>query len=302
MPEACPRFRRLALIGVGLIGGSLARAVREAHLVDEIVGVPRPGASLAAARARGVIDREVADLRVAVEGADLVVLATPAGTIPELLARLADCVAADACVTDVASVKGAIVQAAARLGVRQSRFCPGHPIAGAERSGVEAADAALFRGRTVVLTPLPQTEPAVTARLQALWEAVGASVQRLDPAQHDALLAVTSHLPHLAAFAAIRQCADANGRFDAALAPFVGPGLCDFSRIAGSDAVMWRDICLQNPQPLQRVLARLRSDLQALEGFIASADGVALERFFDAARKLRREAPCTPTRTGPGSS
>ena len=298
MPESRPRFRRMALIGVGLVGGSLALALRAAGCVDEIIGVTRPGGSLDSALGLGVIDRALSDPCDAVRHADLVVLATPAGAMPELLRRIAGALDDEVCITDVASVKARVAEAGQGLGALRRRFCPGHPIAGAETAGVAAARADLFQGRPVVLTPDLDTDAGVIARITALWRATGAEVHTLDAGQHDDILALTSHLPHLAAFAATTLFA-AGEVFDPALRSFVGTGFCDFSRIAASDPIMWRDICLQNPRALVAVLARYRAELRILEERVLTGDGAALEAFFAKARKLRLEAPCGPTRPNP---
>lgn len=284
-PTAEP-FRRLCVIGVGLIGGSLARAARAAALCGEIVGCGRDPAHLERARALGVIDAGETDPARAVAGADLVVLAAPVGAAGPLLTRLAPTLAQGAIVSDVGSVKGAVIEAArAALGARFPAFVPAHPIAGAEHSGVEASRADLFRGRCTVLTPCAETDTTALRRMRALWEAAGARVVNMDAARHDAVFAAVSHLPHLLAYALVDWMA---ARADAdELFAFAGAGFRDFTRIASSDPVMWRDICAANTPALLGELEDFRGALERLISALRAGDAAALERIFRDAKTAR---------------
>ncbi len=272
---------RLAIIGVGFMGASLAAAARAAGCVSEIVGFDTDRESLEIARARGFIDREAATL--ADIDADLVVLATPVGTLPGLLATLAPGLRAGTVVSDMGSVKEPVAQAAQALGLRG--FIPGHPFAGSERSGAAAARADLFTGRVVALTPMPGHDEAALARVRGLWEALGAHVRLLSPADHDRIAAYTSHLPHLLAFACAGLLADEARARD--LYSFAGDGLRDFLRIAGSDPVMWRDICAANADVLGPVLAAYGERLAAYGEALAEGRPAALAEAFARARDFQ---------------
>lgn len=277
-------IQRLTIVGVGVIGGSLARALRQAGAVDEIVGSGRSRESLAAALALGVIDRAEPACERAVAGADVVVLATPVGVMDEILARIAPALAAGAIVTDVGSVKHAVVSAARRrLAAGFAQFVPGHPIAGSEKSGIAAATADLFRGRRVVLTPVAETAVEAVARVRRMWEVTGAQVTEMAPDRHDAILAATSHLPQLLAYALM----DFLARGDANVFDFAGGGLRDSTRIAASDPVMWRDICLANRAHIARTLREFGAGLETLAAAIERGDGPALHALFERANRAR---------------
>lgn len=271
----------VAIIGVGLMGASLAAALRAVDFASCIVGIDENPESLALAVEQGWLDRGVAELGP--HEADIVVLATPVGAMPGLLARLQPLLSARAVITDMGSVKGPVAQAAETLGL--ARFVPGHPIAGAERSGPAAASAALFVKRVVVLTPREGCDLEAVAVVRAMWEAAGAHVLIAEPGVHDRMVAYTSHLPHLLAFA----CADllAEEAEDHDLYPFVGAGLRDFLRIAGSDPVMWRDVCQANAALLGPVLAAYGERLAAYGRALAAGDFVSLQTQFAKARDFR---------------
>lgn len=295
--------RRLVVVGVGLIGGSVARALKAACAVGEVVGVGRCAATLARARSLGVIDRAETSMPPALAGADLVVVATPVGAMPAVFAELAAHWPEGAVVTDVGSVKGALIDAGRTvLGPRFQDYVPAHPIAGGETAGVEASRADLFAGRTVVLTPVDETAPAACARVRALWAATGASCVALSPQRHDEILALTSHLPHLLAFSALNLMARGQAQMAEAGIPlidFVGSGFRDFSRIGGSDPVMWRDICLTNREALLRVLDRYQEELATLEQALRAGNATELLERFAQAQALRRGGLEDPL---PGSS
>ena len=282
--EAVIGARRLAIVGVGLMGGSLAAALRGARFVDRIVGVDEDPRSLGTAHAHGLID-DMQDLEAAVAEADLVVLATPLGVLPGLLARLSRCLPARAVVTDMGSAKQPVAEVARALGL--TRFVPGHPMAGGECSGPAAARADLFAGRSVILTPTETTDDEAVRAVQTMWTAAGARVVMADAATHDRLVAYTSHLPHLLAFA----CAELLAEYAPAeaLAPFTGAGLKDFLRIAGSDPVMWRDICAANAASLAPALAAYAERLAGYSERVACGDFEGLLGHFAKARAFRAD-------------
>lgn len=279
---------KIAIFGVGLIGGSLARALREAGAVREIVGVGRSEASLARAVALGVIDRAATSAAEAVADADVVILAAPVAQTPALLAAIAPHLQGKTIVTDAGSTKSdAVAAARAALGDAYWRFVPGHPIAGAELSGVDAAKADLYRNRRVVLCPQSENRAEDVARVQAMWEAAGARVSRMTEAQHDRVFAAVSHLPHVLSFALIAQMLDtpdAELKFD-----FAGGGFRDFTRIAASNPEMWRDICVANRDALLVELDAYAATLADLRKLIDATDGQGLEAVFARASTARSD-------------
>lgn len=279
-------IRRLCIIGVGLIGGSLARALRQAGLVQEIVGSSRREEHLREAVELGVIDRYDTDAARAVQGADLVVVCVPLGAMEQTFRTIAPALAPDAVLTDAGSAKGCVVTAArAAFGKLPAGFVPGHPIAGTEKSGVAASFPDLYRNRKVILTPLAETDPAATARVQAMWEAAGAQVECMEVEHHDTVLAATSHLPHVLAFQLVDTLARMSDEDE--IFRYAAGGFRDFTRIASSDPVMWRDICLANADAVLTMLARYRSDLDHLADAIRAGDGAELVRVFRNAKEAR---------------
>ena len=277
---------RVCILGVGLIGGSWARALRAAGACDEIIGCGRREASLQRAVELGVIDRYHTDPAQAVRGADLVVLGVPLGGMRALLAAIKDSVSSETVITDVGSAKGSVVaDAAAVFGAVPARFVPGHPIAGTEQSGVEASFAELFQRRRVILTPLEHTDPAATALVNRLWQAAGAEVIEMSVEHHDEVLAATSHLPHVLAYGLV----DTLSRWDdnREIFQYAAGGFRDFTRIASSDPVMWRDICLANRQALAQAMRRYIDDLNGLLATVEAADGRRLEEVFGHAKQAR---------------
>lgn len=278
-------INKLCIVGVGLIGGSLARALRAAGQAREIVGYGRRPNVLQRAVELGVIDHAEVTLAAAVRGADVVVLAVPVGTMPDIFAQLGR-LAFDGVMTDVGSTKGSVVAAArAALGSRFAHFIPGHPIAGTEQSGVEASQANLFRGRRVILTPTPETNTQALGRVRALWEATGAEVSEMPAEEHDHILAASSHLPHMLAYLLM----DLLVRRDDHRTVFAASagGLRDVTRIAASDPVMWRDICLSNREALLAVLTQYRDEFGALIAAIERGDAKWLEDTFTRAKRAR---------------
>ena len=265
------RIERLAIIGVGLIGGSRARALRAQGSVGEIVGYGRTLENLSEAVRLGVIDGAENSASAAVRGSDMVVVAVPIGSMGQVLEEIRDALSPTAVVTDVGSVKAPVVtDARAALGTRFRDFVPGHPIAGTERSGVTASFAELFARRRVILTPNPDTDLAAVAQVRAMWTAAGADVKTMTAAEHDHVLAASSHLPHALAYALV----DMFVRLDEHRAIFdcAGGGFRDFTRIAASDPTMWRDIFLANRVELLALLGQYQDDLRGLAEAIERGD------------------------------
>ena len=280
-------IEKLVVVGVGLIGASFALALKEAGAVGKVVGVGRSRANLEHALAAGAIDETAADPGSAAVGADLILVATPVAAMAEAFASLATRLPRGAAVTDGGSTKRNVIAAARTgLGPRFDQFVPAHPIAGSDESGAAAAAAGLYRGREVILTPLAETLPEMVERVRGAWQACGARVTEMGPAEHDAVLAAVSHLPHLLSFALVREL---TARTDAAsLLAHAGPGFRDVSRLAGSNPEMWRDICLANRDALLGELRLYQDELVRLGAALEQSDGEALERAFTAARAARR--------------
>jgi prephenate dehydrogenase len=278
---------KVAILGCGLMGASLAGALKRRNLASRIVGYDADPDVGARAVSLGLLDAAAPGAAQAATDADLIVLATPVGAMAPLLSQIAPALGASALVTDLGSAKGDVVAAArVALGPAFARFVPGHPIAGGERSGPQNADPDLFRGCTVVVTPAPETRAEALASVEQMWRACGARVVQLDAGDHDRILASVSHLPHLLAFALVTQIA-ARPEAQHTLA-FAGPGFRDFTRIAASSAVMWRDIALANREALGEELRALVPALQRIERALAAGDGQTLEGLFEVASRTRR--------------
>jgi 3-phosphoshikimate 1-carboxyvinyltransferase len=277
---------RLVVVGLGLIGGSFAKGLRESGLCGEVVGVDLDPQSRKLAVELGVVDRCEDDLAAACRGADVIQLAVPILAMEKVLALLATFDLGDAVLTDVGSAKGNVVKAATlAFGGMPSRFVPGHPIAGSEQSGVEASNGQLFQRHKVILTPLPETDPQALALVDRLWSELGADVEHMQVERHDEVLAATSHLPHLLAFGLVDSLAKRNENLD--IFRYAAGGFRDFTRIAGSDPVMWHDIFLANREAVLRTLDTFRSDLDALRDAVDAGDGRQLLGVFTRARVAR---------------
>ncbi len=279
-------FERVAVIGVGLIGGSFALALKQARACGHVAGAGRNRANLELARSRGIIDSIAADAVAAAHGADLVLVAAPVAQFPKIFHDIAAVLGPKALVTDGGSTKRDVVAAArAGLGRKVAQFVPAHPIAGAEKSGAGAASAGLFQDRRVVLTPLPENSENGLKRIESAWSACGARISRMPAEEHDAVLAAVSHLPHLLAFALVHDIA---GRDNGAqLFSYAAGGFRDFTRIASSHPEMWRDICIANADRLLGELKGFSKNLEALQAMLRAGDGAGLEKLFTEARAAR---------------
>jgi len=279
-------IERLCVIGVGLIGGSLARALRDAGHVREIVGASRNAAHLQRAVELGVIDRFDTDLASAVQGADMVFVSVPLGAMGAVFQAIKDTLADGAVVTDGGSAKASVVtDIGEAIGEVPSWFVPGHPIAGTEQSGVDASFSELYRDRRVILTPLAETDPTAVERVRSMWEAVGATVTEMDVTHHDEVLAATSHLPHVLAYTLVESLARMSEQRE--IFEYAAGGFRDFTRIASSDPVMWRDICLANRDAVLNMLERFNHDLASLSTALQAGDGNHILQIFSDAKSAR---------------
>lgn len=280
-------IRKLAILGVGLIGGSFALALKRAGVVGQVVGYGRNLKNLEAARSLGVLDVIMDTPGAAVAEADAVCLAAPVGALPDLLTQIAPYLRDDALITDVGSTKQDVIFAArSALGDRIAQFVPGHPIAGAEDSGAAAARPELFHGKSVILTPLAENRAETVARVSDWWQACGAVVAEMEAERHDRIFAAVSHLPHLAAFTLVAELAE---RPEAALFfQHAGSGFRDFTRIAASHPEMWRDIALANQDALLDEIDRYQEALARLRQLLESGDSAALQALFERASTARR--------------
>jgi len=280
------RIEKLVIVGVGLIGGSFALAMKEAGAAGRVIGVGRGGRNIRRALDLKIIDAAGALDRATFADADLALLAVPVGQMRAVMRAIAPLIGPKTVVTDAGSTKEDVVALARReLKAALSRFVPGHPIAGTEKSGAEAAFAGLYRGRRVVLTPLKGTAPGALALVRAAWERCGASVSELRPREHDAVLAAVSHLPHVLAYALVDQVARAKNAKQ--LFSYAAGGFRDFTRIAASHPEMWRDICLANRKPLLVELRRYGGELERVRRMLERGDGRALHTLFSGARGAR---------------
>ncbi len=286
--EPGPVFDRLALIGIGLIGSSIARACRRFGLVREIVVYSRRAETRADAGQLGLADRIEADPAAAVRGADAVIICTPMRSFAEVAAAMAPGLAPGAIVSDVGSVKGSVVQDVGPHLPPGVHLVPAHPIAGTEHSGPAAGFAELFVGRWCILTPPPEADPAAVDRIEALWRGMGMMVERMDAAHHDRVLAITSHIPHLIAYTIVGTAADMQEDAKAEVIKFSAGGFRDFTRIAASDPVMWRDVFLTNREAVLDVLQQFTEDLTRLQRAIRRGEGDLLEALFTRTRAIRR--------------
>ena len=280
-------IKKLVIFGVGLIGGSLALALRNAGYCDNIVGCSRSAENLQQAVDLGVIDSFTLDPQEAVRGADMIFLAVPIGAMRAVLEQIMPALEPDAVLTDGGSAKAAIVEAAQDVLSEDAlqRFVPGHPIAGRERSGVEAALGDLYVGRRIILTPLPDTDADAVSKVDAMWQATGAVVEQMPVALHDEVLAATSHLPHVLAFSLVDTLLGMPQRED--ILRYAAGGFKDFTRIASSDPVMWRDICLHNSAAILDMIGAMQANLDTFAELIRQQDGSSLLQRMENSKQAR---------------
>jgi len=286
--SAAPQFNRIALIGFGLIGGSIARAAREQGLAGEIVATARSEKTRARVTELGVVDRVVETNSEAVKDADLVILCIPVGACGPVAEEIAAHLKPGAIVSDVGSVKGAVAREMAPHLPATTHFVPAHPVAGTEHSGPDSGFAELFINRWCILTPPEGTDPNAVERLRAFWAAVGARVEIMTPDHHDLVLAITSHLPHLIAYTIVGTADELAQVTSSEVIKFSAGGFRDFTRIAASDPTMWRDVFLTNKEAVLEMLGTFNEDLSKLTRAIRRNDGEALFEHFTRTRAIRR--------------
>ena len=290
MAERSLHFKQVTIVGVGLIGGSLGMVLKRQALADSVVGIGRRVENLKTAVALGAIDRYVADAAAGIRGSDLVVLATPVDTYERHLKEWAPLLEPGAIVTDVGSVKGALVELAEGLLRPAVRFVGAHPIAGREKTGVAAGSVDLFRGARCILTPTRRTDPQALQAMRELWEAAGSQVFEMDPFAHDRVLGAVSHLPHAVAFALINALIEVReGIPEMDLLAYAGGGLRDTTRIAASSPEMWRDIFLWNRDNLVAIIEIYERHLERLKHLIKSGDGPGIEQELERAKQAREQ-------------
>ncbi len=279
-------FNKVAVIGVGLIGGSLARVLKDGNLAGEVVGFGRQIDNLQRAVDLGVIDRACASVTDAVKDADLVVLATPAGAVEQILTAIAPVLGEATVITDVSSTKARITKVAKKiLKENFAYFVPGHPVAGREESGVAASSSELFKNHLVVLTPVPETRKTAISRVQNLWELAGARVTTLEPGNHDEIFAACSHVPHVLAFMLVDLLVRQDNH--KAVFEYSAGGFRDFTRIAASDPAMWRDICLENGSAITSLLRQYQNEIKSMINAIETASDNKLLEIFERAKHAR---------------
>jgi prephenate dehydrogenase len=279
-------IKQLGLIGCGLLGGSFALALKQANCVSRVVGYSRSASSAEKAKALGVIDEAVDSALLAATGSDVVLLAVPVAATASVLASILDAIGPDTLVMDVGSTKGSVVASAQMaLGNKIAAFVPAHPIAGREVSGVEHAQATLFDGCNVIITPIKETGAKQFEKAQALWLLIGAAIHHMSPEHHDAIFAASSHTPHLLAFAYINSLA--NQRLLDQFLAFAGSGFRDTTRVAASDPTMWRDIFLSNKDDVRKQIHLLQQQLNTMDEVIANDDGPKLEQLLTQAQRIR---------------
>lgn len=283
-----PHFNRIALIGIGLIGSSLAHAIRQRKLADEIIVSTRSAHTLRRAEELGLGDRYYLDAGEAVAGADLIIICVPVGASEAVAKWIAPALKPGAILTDVGSTKGSVIRQIAPHVPEGVHFIAGHPIAGTEESGPDAGFADLFDDRWCILTPTPDSDPDALARLSAFWQACGSMVDTMDPEHHDLVLAIVSHLPHIIAYNIVGTADDLETVTKSEVIKYSASGFRDFTRLAASDPTMWRDVCLHNKEAILEMLARFSEDLSALQRAVRWGDGEALFNLFTRTRSIRR--------------
>ncbi len=282
------QFSRIALIGIGLIGSSVARIIAREKLADHVVISTRSAETLERARALGLGDSYEADPADAARGADLVIVSVPVGASGDVAEKIAVVLSQGAIVTDVGSTKASVIAQMQPFIPEGVHFIPGHPLAGTEKSGPDAGFADLFQNRWCILTPIEGTDPEAIERLSAFWRACGSNIDQMDPEHHDMVLAIVSHLPHIIAYNIVGTADDLETVTKSEVIKYSASGFRDFTRLAASDPTMWRDVCLHNKDAILEMLARFSEDLAALQRAIRWSDGEKLFDLFTRTRDIRR--------------
>jgi cyclohexadieny/prephenate dehydrogenase len=283
-----PQFERIALIGIGLIGSSIARDVKELGLTGDLVISTRSTETLKRAQELQLGDRYTSSAAEAVKGADLVIVSVPVGASEAVAQQIAANLKPGAIVTDVGSTKASVIAQMAPHMPDHVHFIPGHPLAGTEKSGPDAGFTGLFRDRWCIFTPLPDTDPVALEKLKAFWIALGSRIDEMDPEHHDKVLAIVSHLPHIIAYNIVGTADDLETVTESEVIKYSASGFRDFTRLAASDPTMWRDVCLHNKDAILEMLARFSEDLAYLQRAIRWGEGDKLFELFTRTRAIRR--------------
>ncbi|MFC3207057.1 prephenate/arogenate dehydrogenase family protein [Aquamicrobium soli] len=286
MPE--PMFEKIALIGIGLIGSSLARVIAREKLAGHVAISTRSADTLARAEELGLGDSYTTDAKEAVRDADLVIVSVPVGASGAVAEEIAPALKKGAILTDVGSTKASVIAQMEPHVPEGVHFIPGHPLAGTEKSGPDAGFAELFKNRWCIFTPLPDTDPAALEKLSEFWRRCGANIDTMDPAHHDMTLAIVSHLPHIIAYNIVGTADDLQTVTKSEVIKYSASGFRDFTRLAASDPTMWRDVCLHNKDAILEMLARFSEDLASLQRAIRWGDGEKLFDLFTRTRAVRR--------------
>ena len=281
-------FKKVSFIGIGLIGSSLARVIRRDNLAQEVVAYARTEQTRSKVLELNLVDSSTDNISMAVEGADLVILCTPIGAYETVAKNISGSLKQGAIVSDVGSVKGRVIESIARYIPDGVHFVPCHPIAGTENSGPGSGFDTLFKDRWTIVTPVEGTDPTAIERVANLWRSAGSKIEYMDPNHHDQVLAITSHVPHLIAYTIVGTATDLEERLKSEVIKFAASGFRDFTRIAASDPIMWRDIFLNNKDAVLEMLGRLTEDLGGLQRAIRNEDGERLEALFSRTREIRR--------------
>ncbi len=281
-------FEKIALIGIGLIGSSLARVIRREHLARHIAIATRSPSTLKRAEELGLGDSYLTDLKAAVRDADLVIVSVPVGSSAEVAEEIAPALKKGAILTDVGSTKASVIAQMQPFVPEGVHFIPGHPLAGTEKSGPDAGFAELFENRWCIFTPLPGTDPAALEKLSEFWRRCGSNIDTMDAEHHDMVLAIVSHLPHIIAYNIVGTADDLESVAKGEVIKYAASGFRDFTRLAASDPTMWRDVCLHNKDAILEMLARFSEDLASLQRAIRWGDGEKLFDLFTRTRGIRR--------------
>ncbi|GAA4120745.1 prephenate/arogenate dehydrogenase family protein [Aminobacter aganoensis] len=283
-----PLFDKIALVGIGLIGSSLARVIRREGIARHIAISTRSAATLARAEELGLGDSYSTDAKVAVKDADLVIVSVPVGSSGAVAIDMAPALKPGAILTDVGSTKASVIAQMAPHVPEGVHFIPGHPLAGTEKSGPDAGFAELFENRWCIFTPLPDTDPVALEKLSEFWRRCGSNIDTMDPEHHDMTLAIVSHLPHIIAYNIVGTADDLESVTKSEVIKYSASGFRDFTRLAASDPTMWRDVCLHNKDAILEMLARFSEDLASLQRAIRWGDGDKLFEMFTRTRAIRR--------------
>lgn len=283
-----PLFNKIALVGIGLIGSSLARVIRREHLAGHLAISTRSAATLKRAEELGLGDSYTTDAQQAVRDADLVIVSVPVGSSGQVAEEIAPALKRGAILTDVGSTKGSVIAQMQPHVPPGVHFIPGHPLAGTEKSGPDAGFAELFENRWCIFTPLPDTDPAALEKLSEFWRRCGSNIDTMDPQHHDMTLAIVSHLPHIIAYNIVGTADDLESVTKSEVIKYSASGFRDFTRLAASDPTMWRDVCLHNKDAILEMLARFSEDLASLQKAIRWGDGEKLFDLFTHTRAVRR--------------